>query len=149
MSIESHPNVVPLRPQEEQRKTDRQDNSALFQGLSQDPPPCPQWLSDDAKKHFKFIVKELKAAGLVVKIDQGVLAILATSYARMKEAEQNVQLHGEFQTTPNGYEQLSPWAVSFERHAARYEKLAKQFGITVRARQSIKIDNPNQGELDL
>lgn len=125
-------------------------DSQLFQGLSNKAPVCPQYLSSEAKKHFKFLVKELSQAGLVARIDQGALEILAISYARMKEAEIQLQTEGtEFQKTPNQYVQLSPYSVAYERHSSRYEKLCKQFGVTVRARQQIKVDNPNQGSLDL
>lgn len=119
----------------------------MFQGIACEAPPCPQWLSKSARTHYRFIVGELKAAGLIAKIDQGMLAILCTSYARMKEAEEEIQANGEYQKTPNGYMQLSTAAVLWDRHSSKYEKVAKQFGITVRARQTIKVDNPNQHQL--
>jgi P27 family predicted phage terminase small subunit len=143
-------NVVSLREQRRQSVASDEGRDSLFQGVKIERPVCPAWLSKDAKKHYKFIVDELQESGLIAKIDMGVLAILATSYAGMKEAEEQIQSEGsELQETPNGYLQLSAAAVSFDRHASRYEKLAKQFGITVRARQSIKIDNPNQSKMDL
>ncbi len=143
-------NVVPLREQRRQSYTPDEGKATLFQGVKVERPTCPAWLSKEAKKHYRFIVDQLEESGLIAKIDMGVLAILATSYAGMKEAEEKIQEEGsELQETPNGYMQLSAASISFDRHASRYEKLAKQFGITVRARQSIKIENPDQGSLDL
>lgn len=147
--VDPYSNVVGLKPAGGFNKGDQQDSCAIFQGLSKEVPPCPKWLSKDARAHYRFIVNELKVAGLIAKIDQGALSILCTSYAGMKQAEEELQQHGEFQETPNGYMQLSPYAVSWERHSSKYEKLAKQFGITIRGRQSIKIENPDQGSLDL
>ncbi|MBX2809495.1 MAG: phage terminase small subunit P27 family [Cellvibrionaceae bacterium] len=142
--------VVPLREQRRQSVPASDGTATLFQGVKVERPECPDWLSDDAKEHFSFVVGLLDESGLIAKIDMGMLTILASSFAGMKKAEEQMRLDGgEYQETPNGYMQLSPAAVSYDRHAARYEKVAKQFGITVRARQSIKIDNPNQGELEL
>ncbi|WP_299947949.1 phage terminase small subunit P27 family [uncultured Microbulbifer sp.] len=143
-------NVVSLRPAEEKREKAQGEEATLFQGIACEAPPCPAWLSKDAKKHYRFICTELKKAGLIAKIDQGALAILCTSYARMKEAEEMLQERGsEYQETPNGYSQLAPEAIQWERHSNKYEKLAKQFGITIRARQNVRVENPNQAELEL
>ncbi|WP_444883515.1 phage terminase small subunit P27 family [Microbulbifer sp. PSTR4-B] len=143
-------NVVPLRPPEEKQDQKPPEGGTLFQGIACEAPPCPAWLSKEAKKHYRFLCAELKKAGLIAKIDQGALAILCTSYARMKEAEEKLQERGtEYQKTPSGYMQLAPEAVQWERHSSKYEKLAKQFGVTVRARQNFKVDNPDQGELEI
>lgn len=142
-------NVIPLRDEQLPRSGNTASGGELFQGLIGEAPTCPAWLSSDAKKHFRDIVKQLTAAGLIAKIDQGALAILATSYARMKEAETQMQEHGEFQETPNGYQQLAPWAIAWDRHSKQYEKLCVKFGITVAGRQRLRMENPNQGSLEL
>jgi P27 family predicted phage terminase small subunit len=140
-------NVIPLNANknigEDESKSD------LFQGLVGEAPTCPSWLNPESKKHFKFLVAELKKSGLIAKIDQGALSILGVSYARMMEAEKNIQLHGETQTSPNGYVQESPWATLWAKHSKAYERLCVKFGVTVAGRQRVKIDNPNQGALDL
>jgi P27 family predicted phage terminase small subunit len=140
-------NVIPLtakaKIEEDESKSD------LFQGLVGEAPTCPSWLDSEAKKHYRFLVAELKKSGLIAKIDQGALSILATSYARMKEAEENVQEHGETQTSPNGYVQESPWSTLWAKHAKAYERLCVKFGVTVAGRQRVKIENPNQGSFDL
>lgn len=147
-STQARSNVVPLRDPGQEPAAPPRSETNLFQGIACEKPACPKWLKGSARAHFHFIANELEAAGLIAKIDQGALAILCISYARMKAAEEMVALHGEFQETPNGYVQLSPYAVAWERHSSKYEKLAVKFGITVRARQSIKVENPNQGVLE-
>lgn len=86
---------------------------------------------------------------MIARIDQGALCILATAYAGMKEAEEKIQEDGQFQQTPNGYQQLTPWAIQWDRYSKQYEKLCVKFGITVAGRQRVKIENPNQGSLEL
>jgi len=109
----------------------------------------PQWLSDDAKKHWRYMAKHLKDYGLISKLDQGTLANLCTYYARAKEAEEHLQEHGEFQTTPNGYVQVSPYSVAYTRYSRMYNVLAKQFGMTPVARKGVTVENPNQERLNL
>lgn len=151
----SQAKVVPLNPAGSKTANHQATGYAseadgnLFQGLAIEKPPCPKWLSKSARHHWNYITKELENAGLISKLDQGALAILCTSYARMKEAEEQVAEHGEFQTFANGVVQLSPYATSFKRHAAMYFKVAGHYGLTLKARQTIKVENPNQGELDL
>lgn len=121
----------------------------LFQGVAIESPDCPDWLCDSAREYWGFITAELEQAGLVSKLDQGALSALCTTYARMREAELAVAEHGEYQTFANGVVQLSPYAAAFNRHTVMYLKLAREYGLTLRSRQNIKVDNPNQGELEL
>lgn len=153
MSIQKYPSVISLadrRKEREQKKSAESEAAGgLFQGVPNEAPPCPAWLSEDAKKHWRYLVKYLKEYGLISRLDQGTLANLCTYYARAKEAEEELQTHGEFQTTPNGYTQLSPYSVVFSRYSKLYNVLAKQFGMTPMARKGVTIENPNQGSLDL
>ena len=141
-------NIVPLRTSAPAAEP-RPESGNVFQGIPIERPPKPRWLSKEAGRHWDYISKALEDYGLISKLDLGSLTILCTSYARMKEAEQKIQEEGEFQTTPNGYQQLTPWAVSWERHQKAYLKLANQYGLTLRARQQVKISDPNQTELEL
>jgi len=152
-------NVIPLKSTG--NVASGKDNSrapGLFQGVICETPPCPKWLSADAKAHWRYVTKELLKAGTIAKLDQGALAILCVAFAGMRVAQEQMALladddemvcGGEFQKTPNDYIQLSAYAVSYDRHSSKYEKLAKQFGLTVRARENIKFQDPNQGGLDL
>ncbi|HEY3486974.1 MAG TPA: phage terminase small subunit P27 family [Gammaproteobacteria bacterium] len=145
------PSVISLaerRAQQEQKKIDEPE-SGLFQGIPCEAPVCPAWLSDDAKKHWRYLVKYLKGYGLISRLDQGTLANLCTYYARAKESEEQLQERGEFQTTPNGYVQISPYSVAFARYSKLYNVLAKQFGLTPVARKGVSVDNPNQLGLGL
>lgn len=152
-SLENMPSVISLadRRAEKNKPAESQESEApgLFQGVPVEAPPCPAWLSDDAKKHWKYLVKHLKDYGLISKLDQGTLANLCTYYARAKEAESELQVHGEFQQTPNGYVQISPYSVAFARYSKLYNTLGRQFGLTPVARKGVTIENPNQGSLDL
>ena len=121
----------------------------LFQGVVSEVPPCPKHLCQEAKKHWRFMAKELKKANMIAKIDQGTLANLCIYWARARAAEIQLQEHGEFQETPNGYMQISPYSVVYQRYSSDYNKLAQKFGMSPIARKGVKVENPNQGSLNL
>lgn len=97
------------------------------------------------------MVKVLQDSGMITRLDQGTLAHLCLYYAKAKEAEQRIQQDpdGEFQKTPNGYLQLSPASVVFQRYSSMYNKLADKFLMNPSVRQRVKMENPAQGGLDL
>jgi len=153
MSFENFPSVISMADRRaaknQQSSASESESAGLFQGVPVEAPPCPAWLSDEAKKHWKYLVKHLKDYGLISKLDQGTLANLCTYYARSKEAETQLQINGEFQNTPNGYVQISPYSVAFARYSKLYNTLGRQFGLTPVARKGVTIENPTQGSLDL
>lgn len=141
VSIEAHrkPAVV----------SDDEVEASPFNGLVKKMPPMPSELGQLAKNHWHFIGRQLEAAGLITSVDLSVLRIYCESYEHYVKAQRECQDKGEYQPTPNGYEQLAPWAVARERHASRLDKLEGRLFLNPRARQSIKLENPGQGQLDL
>lgn len=135
-----------FRPPADEKKS---PSDKSFQGLSSKIPPVPGHISDEARKHWYFIGERLVAAKLLCEVDLGQFQILCQTWTLYVEAHRECELHGEFQSTPNGYQQLAPWAVARERHANRYQKVADKFFLSPRARKAIDISNPNQGALDL
>lgn len=150
MTVQQFPSVISMESRRrDQAAAEVAQRPDLFQGIPCEAPTMPQWLSDDAKKHWRYMAKHLKDYGLISKLDQGTLANLCTYYARAKEAEEHLQEHGEFQTTPNGYVQVSPYSVAYTRYSRMYNVLAKQFGMTPVARKGVTVENPNQERLNL
>jgi len=142
--------ILQLEDFRTEKKAQKSDSdSGLFQGLKTKMPPVPGDLSEEARKHWYFIGEQLVAAGMLAEVDFGQFRILCDTWALYVKAQREVQKLGEYQRSPNGYEQLAPWAVSRKRHADDYKKTADKFYLSPRARQSVKIENPNQGNLDL
>jgi len=147
MSNEQRANVIPLKPPAVPGAAS--SSGVLFQGVAVEKPPRPDWIGDAALEHWDYITDELHRSGQISRLDKASLEILCISYARMREAEEAVARDGEFQTFGTGATQLSPQAVAFQRHASRYQKLAKEFGLTVRARKQMDLRDPTQGDLPL
>ena len=143
--------VIPLGLAETSNKkpTANEPAADLFQGLKPKIPPVPGGISDEARKHWYYIGERLVGLNLLAEVDLGQFRIMCETWALYVEAQREVEDKGEYQSTPNNYMQLSPWAVARERHANRYQKIADKFFLSPRARKAITIDNPNQGGLDL
>lgn len=138
-SINEHPSYKPKAESE----------GDLFQGLKIGTPPMPGELGQIAKNMWVFIGSRLQSVGLISEIDLSILRRYCVTYELYVKAEREVLKKGEYQKTPNQYMQLSPWAVSLERYSSRLLKLEDRLFLSPKARQAVKIENPNQGGLDL
>lgn len=134
-----------FRPKTEDTKA----KAEIFQGLANRMPPVPGTLSDEARKHWYFIGERLARVGLICEVDLGQFQILCETWALYVAANRECEIKGEWQASPNGYQQLAPWAVARERHANRYQKIADKFFLSPRARKAVDLPNPNQGALNL
>lgn len=144
--------VIPLRDAgaDKEANTDRGNDNALFQGVPVGRPVCPNHVKGDAKKHWDYMAKQLEMAGMLSTIDQGTFSNLCLYYGKMRAAEIEIQEAGtEYQIFANGVVQLSPAAVNFQRYSQMYNKLAAKFAATPVDRQKVRVENPNQGGLDL
>ena len=123
----------------------------MFQGITLGLPPIPNGLDSEARKHWKFIGEKLVAANMLSEVDLGQFRILCETWALYLSAQKKCvdPEFGEWQKTPNNYQQLAPWAIARERHANRYQKVSDKFFLSPRARKSVDIANPSQGSLDL
>jgi P27 family predicted phage terminase small subunit len=143
--------IIPLNDnaQDQRPKESEKPDVNLFQGLPVGIPRMPANMDEVAQRHWLHIGKQLVDLGLLSHVDIGQFRILCETYAHYVRAENDCRAQGEYQETPNGYEQLAPWAVARERHANRYQKVAEKFFLSPKARTQIKLENPNQDTLDL
>ena len=152
MSFQERASVIPLedRRDQSQSSADNVDESGLYQGVPIGRPVCPNHVKGEAKKHWQYLAKQLEIAGLLSTLDQGTFAHLCLYYSKAREAELKIQEDGgEFQETPNGYAQLSPASINFQRYSSMYNKLADKFLLNPAVRQKVRIENPAQSTLDL
>ena len=54
-------------------------------------PPCPKVLDPVAKRHWKYVVGQLEAMGILACSDQGTIAAAANAYSRWHRAEQQLK----------------------------------------------------------
>lgn len=133
-------NVIPLSAEASQNTQSEKSQSL---------PVCPSCLNEAAQTHFDFLVAELSTENLVTSVDLVPLVILANAYAGMQSALLQMQAEGEFQITRNGYAQLSPWTVQYDRYSKQYEKLCVKLGITAFGRKRLNTEVSGQEPLEL
>ena len=92
------------------KSTYRRDRGAKNQAAPvAEMPSCPPHLDDEAKKEWRRIAKELLQCGLLSKIDRAALAGYCVVWSWWTKAETELKASGLTITTPNGYQQPSPW----------------------------------------
>ncbi len=117
-------------------------------------PTPPSWLSKDAKREFKRVIKLVADAGqeYLTRIDTAVLASYAASYAGFAEAERELITHGSISQQPItnrssgtivGYKEApSPWLRISQTRQAAMLKAIQALGFDPRSRGSIDIPEP-------
>lgn len=118
--------------------------------LKVEAPPCPSFLTKDAKVEWKRIVKDLEILGLITKVDRGELAVYCQAWADWKMAREKIadaEDKGFVEQTPSGYKQMSVWMQIANRAEERMRTAGGSFGLNPAARAKLGTGQVMQGEL--
>lgn len=113
-------------------------------------PPCPAFLTKDARAEWKRITKDLQILGLISDLDRGELAVYCQAWADWKKAREKItelEDQGFVESTPSGYKQMSTWMQIANRAEERMRKAGGSFGLNPSARASLGTGSVKQGEL--
>jgi P27 family predicted phage terminase small subunit len=105
-------------------------------------PTCPRHLSEEAKKEWKRVSKELLACGLLTSIDRAALAAYCACYARWAESETNIQKFGTVIKTQNGNAIQNPYVGVANRALDLMHKFEIEFGMTPSSRSRLSVVAP-------
>lgn len=108
-------------------------------------PPCPRYLSPEARSEWRRAGRELRRAGLIATIDLATFAAYCAAYGRLVQAERKLAETGMTGTTPNGLEVKSVWLQIADKALAQIAKLAPEFGMSPSARTRVA---PAQAEAE-
>jgi len=100
-------------------------------------PACPAELSDEAKKEWRRLTKELAAAGLVTRLDREALALLCAAYARWAEAEAAIRKYGLVIKSPSGFPMQSPYLAIANKALDQVRLLLAEFGMSPSSRTRV------------
>lgn len=142
-------NVVPLSAAKGAADKGAAQDNGLFQGVIAGLPDKPAGLKPAQSIFWDTFGKKLVDQGLLAEVDLSAFHRYVVAYCEWQELNLECQEKGFTQTFVTGAVQIAPWAVLRDRAAGALLRLEKEFGLTPRARQAIKTDNPNQGDLDL
>lgn len=103
------------------------------------PPRCPAHLSDEAKREWRRIIKDLSAANLLTIVDRAALASYCQAWGRWVESEDNIRKHGMLVKSPNGYPMQSPYLAVANKAMEQMQRMLVEFGMTPSSRSRIKV----------
>lgn len=109
-------------------------------------PVQPDWLDELAQAEWQRLVPELRKMRVLTLADQAALAILCASWSEYRQAKAIVDKVGPVAKTPKGRLIKHPALQAQEQAYTRWERLAKQFGLTPSARAGMAVEQPNPEE---
>lgn len=131
--------------------TYRADRAPQHEAVATGKPSCPAWLSKDAKKEFRRVVKLLEAANLVGKLDGNALTRYAQTWERWRKAEAMLAKSGEVIPFKNDdgslkYLQQSPYVAIARQLADQLHRLEQSLGMNPSSRSRIDIESPKEAD---
>ena len=103
-------------------------------------PSCPEHLSEAARKEWRRVTRELKAVGLVTKLDRAALAAYCDAYGRWVEASNHLQQYGMILKSPAGFPIQSPYLAVVNRAIEQMRTFVGEFGMTPSSRSRLEAD---------
>lgn len=153
MSESNRPaNVIPLELKTAAPSGSRQGESDVFHGVVPGLPDKPENLTPEQSLFWDEFGQKLVDSGIIAEVDLSAFHRYVVSYCQWRQwndlCQENYGL-GSIQVYATGAKAMSVEAVLRKQAADELRKLEHQFGLTPRARQAIKIENPDQFGLDL
>jgi len=101
-------------------------------------PSCPRWLTKDAKRAWRALIRMLAPMGLATKADRNAMVVYSVLWARWRQAEKAVQEKGQIFEGKEG-PKIRPEVKIAAQLAEQLSRMAKEFGLTPSARTRIMI----------
>lgn len=93
-------------------------------------PSAPRWLSNEARREWRYIVPRLDALGLLTKIDRTALEVYCESVAIYRAAIEEIHERGVMVDGQKGTRVKNP-AIQIQRDAARLiSSYGRMFGLS-------------------
>ena len=109
-------------------------------------PPCPKHLSNEARKEWRRVSKQLVQLKLVTEVDRAALAAYCQAWARWVQAEQEMA-NKDFRMitiTESGYPVVSPWFGVANKAMQQMRAFLAEFGMTPSSRSRIQVPKENE-----
>lgn len=100
-------------------------------------PTCPKWLLPDAKREWRRLARKMNQMGVLTVVDRAAFAAYCQSYARWKEAQDQLNSEGATYETENGMRRPSPWVAICNTEQRLMMQAAGEFGLTPSSRSRI------------
>src|SRR5690606_6541487 len=102
--------------------------------------------SDEAKREWRRISKELHRAGLLTSIDRAVLANYCQAWGRWVEAEEQLKKHGPIVKSPSNYPIPNPYLAVANKAMQQMQRIMPELGMTPSSRSRINVADAGAGD---
>ena len=109
--------------------------------LSEAPTP-PNWMDREAKAEWRRMIPQLKACGLLARIDRGSLTWLCVTWSQAVALYLNLEEFGRTFTTASGYIMPRPEVRQYIETLVQYRQYCHDFGLSPSARSRIEVSPP-------
>lgn len=99
----------------------------------------PPMLSDEAKKQWALVVKQLKDADIITNLDVHALAMYCEVFARWQHANEQLSKYGAVIKTHNGYPAQSPYMQIAHKSFEQMKAMLVEFGMTPSSRTKVGV----------
>lgn len=106
----------------------------------------PTWLSKDAKKIFRRIVKDLEETDLLTNVDVHPLAVYCDAVVQHAAATRILEEEGLTSIGANGQKVQHPAVLVATKYAGLIAKYTSKFGFDPAARASLAMPAPKEDE---
>ena len=100
-------------------------------------PRCPAHLSDEAKREWKRVSRDLAPCGLLTRIDRAALALYCEAWGRWVEAEQALRTYGVMIKAPSGFPMQSPYLAIANKAMEQMRAMLGEFGMSPSSRTRV------------
>jgi P27 family predicted phage terminase small subunit len=107
----------------------------------------PPWLTPLARKHWDEIAVSLLKHNIINELDQDMLAVYCSTFARFIELDIELEKVGMTQKTSTGYEAETGTFTAWNKLLKPIMAYAKQLGLTPPARVALRLTDPEQTDL--
>ena len=111
-------------------------------------PRCPDWLPDEAKTEWRWMVRELAAMGLLTSVDKHALIVYCQTWVRWRTAEDFIQKHGESYPLRGADDKIKcfqpfPQVATARSLVTVLKSYQQEFGLTPASRSRISLPDQN------
>lgn len=116
-----------------------------------DEPKMPGHLNEQAKLEWRYIIDSLKASGQMHHLDRAILATYCMTYARLAEAELEIEEFGQayLESAENPVLKNNPWVGIRDKLANQLIGLAGELGFTPASRAKISPKTQQQTKVEV
>jgi len=103
--------------------------------------------NSDALEEWTRLAPVLYGGKILKEVDRTALFAYCLTFQKWLHAERKIRTKGIFQTTPNGYQQISPWVTVSGRCLKQMTALMAEFGMTPSSRSRLSVSG--NGDINL